>query len=31
MVRTTVRLPDRTVAWAKRQAKKYGLGGLIGL
>jgi hypothetical protein len=26
MVRTTVRLPKKTVAWAKRQAKKYGMG-----
>ena len=26
MVRTTVRLPRKTVTWAKRQAKKYGMG-----
>ena len=26
MVRTTVRLPKKTVAWAKRQAKKHGMG-----
>ena len=26
MIRTTVRLPRKTVTWAKRQAKKYGMG-----
>jgi hypothetical protein len=26
MVRTTVRLPRKLVTWAKREAKKYGMG-----
>jgi hypothetical protein len=26
MVRATIRLPKKSVAWAKRQAKKYGMG-----
>jgi len=26
MVRTTVHLPGKTATWAKRQAKKYGMG-----